>query len=224
MCASVNSERSSRTSASSVPNSACASARASSVLPTPLGPTKRKPPTGLRGSLRPARARRTASETVRDGAVLADRRALRAALRAPSNPARCASVSVPCGMPVQRETTAATRSRVDRASTRRHRGGRRRLVHRRRSLCRAKSGRRCTAPPASRRLRSPSSPIVTLWCAAYFGAQAAQNRDRLLDRRLFDDRPAESAARAPRRIRCTCGTRRRSSRRCIAVRRARARV
>ena len=39
-----------------------ASARTSSVLPTPVGPRNRKLPMGLRGSLSPARARRTAFE------------------------------------------------------------------------------------------------------------------------------------------------------------------
>ena len=59
----MNSERSMRTSALSLPKSASASALASSVLPTPLGPLKRKLPSGLRGSCEPARARRMASET-----------------------------------------------------------------------------------------------------------------------------------------------------------------
>ena len=44
-------------------NSACASALASSVLPTPVGPRNRKEPMGRFSSLMPARLRRMASET-----------------------------------------------------------------------------------------------------------------------------------------------------------------
>jgi hypothetical protein len=44
---------------------------ASSVLPTPVGPRNRNEPIGRLGSLRPARARRTASAT-RDRLVLPD--------------------------------------------------------------------------------------------------------------------------------------------------------
>ena len=49
-----------------------ASARASSVLPTPVGPRKRKVPIGRSGSDSPARERRSASETAVDRLVLAD--------------------------------------------------------------------------------------------------------------------------------------------------------
>ena len=52
-----------RTSAVSSSNRNSASARAVSVLPTPVGPRNRNEPIGRRGSLSPARARRTASET-----------------------------------------------------------------------------------------------------------------------------------------------------------------
>ena len=52
--------------------------------------------------------------------------------------------------------------------------------------------------------------------------QPAQDRDRVLDRRLVDVAPARSAARAPRPSRCACGTRRASSRRRSGARRARA--
>ena len=51
-------------SASSLPNMNSASALASSVLPTPVGPRKMNEPMGRLGSLRPARARRTALEIV----------------------------------------------------------------------------------------------------------------------------------------------------------------
>src|SRR4026209_2048511 len=48
---------SSRTMTSSLPKSASASVRASSVFPTPVGPRKRKLPSGRFGSASPARAR-----------------------------------------------------------------------------------------------------------------------------------------------------------------------
>ena len=49
-----------------------ASARASSVLPTPVGPRKMNEPIGRRGSLSPARERRMALDDARDRLVLAD--------------------------------------------------------------------------------------------------------------------------------------------------------
>jgi hypothetical protein len=49
-----------------------ASALASSVLPTPVGPRNRNEPIGRFGSCRPARARRTARATRHDRLVLAD--------------------------------------------------------------------------------------------------------------------------------------------------------
>src|SRR3954465_11816058 len=52
-----------RTSACSSSNRTAARARASSVLPTPVGPRNRNEPIGRRGSLSPARARRKASDT-----------------------------------------------------------------------------------------------------------------------------------------------------------------
>ena len=66
------SDMSMRTIASWESNMNSASARASSVLPTPVGPRKRKLPIGRSGSLSPARERRSALETERDGLVLAD--------------------------------------------------------------------------------------------------------------------------------------------------------
>ena len=54
-----------RTMASSSSKRNSARALASSVLPTPVGPRKMNEPMGRRGSQRPARARRTASD---DGA------------------------------------------------------------------------------------------------------------------------------------------------------------
>ncbi len=49
-----------------------ASARASSVLPTPVGPRKRKEPIGRSGSCSPARERRSAVATASIAYVLAD--------------------------------------------------------------------------------------------------------------------------------------------------------
>ena len=47
----------------SSPKRLAAKARANSVLPTPVGPKNKNEPIGRFGSLRPARARRTALET-----------------------------------------------------------------------------------------------------------------------------------------------------------------
>ena len=58
------SDMSMRIIASSSSNRNSASARASSVLPTPVGPRKMNEPIGRFGSFRPARARRTARVTV----------------------------------------------------------------------------------------------------------------------------------------------------------------
>ena len=53
-------------------NRACASALASSVLPTPVGPRNRKLPMGRFGFAMPARERRIASGDLLHGLVLAD--------------------------------------------------------------------------------------------------------------------------------------------------------
>src|SRR5918996_916638 len=59
-CGSMYSDMSMRTIAWSLSNRNSASARASSVLPTPVGPRKMKLPSGRFGSESPARARRIA--------------------------------------------------------------------------------------------------------------------------------------------------------------------
>src|SRR5207237_204478 len=59
----MNSDISSRIRASSESKRNSASARANSVLPTPVGPRKMKDPIGRRGSFNPARPRRTAWDT-----------------------------------------------------------------------------------------------------------------------------------------------------------------
>jgi hypothetical protein len=56
------SDMSMRTMCDSSSNRKAASERASSVLPTPVGPRKMKEPMGRFGSCNPARARRTAFE------------------------------------------------------------------------------------------------------------------------------------------------------------------
>ena len=64
-CFSPYSLMSMRTIARSSSNRNSASALASSVLPTPVGPRNRNEPVGRSGSEMPARARRTASDTAR---------------------------------------------------------------------------------------------------------------------------------------------------------------
>jgi len=63
-CFSMYSLMSMRTIACSSSNRNSASARAVSVLPTPVGPRKIKDPMGFFGSLRPARERRMALATM----------------------------------------------------------------------------------------------------------------------------------------------------------------
>ncbi len=103
------SDMSSRTIAASSSNRNCASARASSVFPTPVGPRNRNEPIGLRGSLSPDFARRTASETRRTASSCPTTRAEsrssmdRSFLTSPST-------SRETGIPVHRETISATSS------------------------------------------------------------------------------------------------------------------
>ena len=95
-----------RTIARSSSNRKSASARASSVLPVPVGPRNRNDPVGRLGSLMPARARRTASLT----AVTAARWPIS---RSPMTVSISSSFAVspwsirPVGMPVHASTTSA---------------------------------------------------------------------------------------------------------------------
>ena len=88
-----------------------ASARHSSVLPTPVGPRKRKLPTGRAGSFRPTRLRRMARAT-------ADTASSCPIIRFFSSASRffrrsVSSLSSPVtGISVQCETTAATSAAV----------------------------------------------------------------------------------------------------------------
>src|SRR5579885_2450038 len=63
VCGSMYSDISRRIMLSSPPKSSAASAFASSVFPTPVGPRKRNEPIGRFGSFRPARERRMARAT-----------------------------------------------------------------------------------------------------------------------------------------------------------------
>jgi len=108
-CRSPYSDMSRRTSAFSSSKRNSASARASSVFPTPVGPRKRKEPRGRFSGARPARARRTASATAR----LASSCPM---TRCPSRSSMWSSFSISVssirvtGIPVQRETTSAMSS------------------------------------------------------------------------------------------------------------------
>ena len=72
MCFSWYSDMSMRTMARSSSNRKSASVRASSVLPTPVGPRNRNEPIGRFGSESPARDRRIALATAAHRVVLAD--------------------------------------------------------------------------------------------------------------------------------------------------------
>ncbi len=71
-CFSMYSDMSRRTIACSSSNRNSATARASSVLPTPVGPRNRNEPIGRFGSLKPERLRRIAFATAGQRRVLAD--------------------------------------------------------------------------------------------------------------------------------------------------------
>ena len=98
-----------RVSARSSSNSSAASALASSVLPTPVGPRNRNEPVGRSGSEMPARARRTASDTARTASAWPTRRSPSAASMRSSLPVSPSSIR-PAGMPVHADTTAAMSS------------------------------------------------------------------------------------------------------------------
>ncbi len=98
-----------RTTARSSSNRKSASALASSVLPTPVGPRNRNDPVGRSGSAMPARARRTASDTARTASSCPITRACSSdSIR--SSFAVSPSSSRPAGIPVHAATTSATSS------------------------------------------------------------------------------------------------------------------
>ena len=111
MCFSIYSLISKRSMALSSPKSSWAKALASSVLPTPVGPRKRKEPTGRFLSLKPARARRIALLTACTASFCPMTRLVRRASSS-SSLALSLSVSLASGMPVQEATTSATSSAV----------------------------------------------------------------------------------------------------------------
>ena len=74
------SDMSIRTIASAESNMNSASARASSVLPTPVGPRNRNVPIGRSGSCSPARERRSALDDRADRLVLTDHALVQALL------------------------------------------------------------------------------------------------------------------------------------------------
>ena len=84
-----------------------ASALASSVLPTPVGPRNRKVATGLLPSRKPARDSRTASATARTASSCPTRRSCSRCSRC-SSFSRSSTVNSLTGMPVRRETIWAT--------------------------------------------------------------------------------------------------------------------
>ena len=111
LCGSIYSLMSSRIIADSSLNSADESVRASSVLPTPVGPRNMKEPIGREGSLSPALARRMARETALTASSWPIIRSCRRC-------SRCSSLSVSLwlssltGMPVHALTTSAISSAV----------------------------------------------------------------------------------------------------------------
>ena len=68
----MNSDMSKRISDFSLPNMNCARVRATSVLPTPVGPRNRNEPMGRLGLFRPARERRMARASAEMALVLRD--------------------------------------------------------------------------------------------------------------------------------------------------------
>ena len=86
-----------------------ARARASSVLPTPVGPRKRNEPIGRFGSERPARLRRMALATARTASSWPTTRACSVSSSRTSL-STSPSISRVTGTPVHRLTTSATSS------------------------------------------------------------------------------------------------------------------
>ena len=103
------SDMSMRTIASCESNMYSASARASSVLPTPVGPRNRKVPIGRSGSDSPARERRSAFETASTASSWPTTRWCRRSSIF-SSLAISASIRRETGMPVHFATTSATSS------------------------------------------------------------------------------------------------------------------
>ncbi len=105
------SDMSIRTSACSESNMNSARALASSVLPTPVGPQKRKLPIGWSGSARPARERRRAPATASTASSWPITRWCRRSSMWISFSTSPSSMRL-TGTPVHLETTCATSSSV----------------------------------------------------------------------------------------------------------------
>ena len=103
------SDMSSRTSARSSSNRNSASARAVSVLPTPVGPRKMNEPVGRCGSWSPARARRTALATAASASFCPMTRRPSSSSSLSSRAFSDSSILV-TGMPVHLETISAMSS------------------------------------------------------------------------------------------------------------------
>ena len=101
-----------------MPCRASASARASSVFPTPVGPTNSSDPSGRPGAANPDRPARTASATASTAASCPTTRRASSSSSA-SSCARSAAPTAstrPTGIPVARATAAATSSAVSSGS------------------------------------------------------------------------------------------------------------
>jgi hypothetical protein len=107
-CFSMYSDMSSRTMFFSSSNRSAASAFASSVLPTPVGPRNRNDDPRVRDAS-PARDRSTASATASTAASWPTTRLCSSSLRW-SSFSRSVDCSLDTGMPVHRDTTAAMSS------------------------------------------------------------------------------------------------------------------
>jgi hypothetical protein len=107
VCCSMYSDMSSRIMFFSSSNSSRASCFEMCVLPTPVGPRKRKLPMGRVLVARPARARMMASATALT-AGSCPITCFFSRSSSPSTRSRSPWLSLETGMPVQRETTAAT--------------------------------------------------------------------------------------------------------------------
>ena len=104
------SDMSKRMSALSLPKRKFASARASSVLPTPVGPRKMKLPTGRLGFFSPARDRRIARDTAEIAVSwLTTRRCSSASIRSSLSPSSWLMDVI--GTPVHFDTTSSMSAR-----------------------------------------------------------------------------------------------------------------
>ncbi len=100
------SDMSKRISERSLPNRKAASVRATSVLPTPVGPRKMNEPTGRLGFLSPARVRRMARATA-EMALSCETMRLWSSSSMRSSLCDSSSLMAVIGMPVHFETTSS---------------------------------------------------------------------------------------------------------------------